>query len=115
MHAQEQLIKNQEQELEMRNAELIAEEEKQFQNYAKHVIQKASEAQRNTFLLHKATKKGAGGGLGPVFGGVRPSYLVQDDSGVQLPSYVCSRTQEIKEMNETHDILESKKRLGFTW
>ncbi|XP_060784831.1 cilia- and flagella- associated protein 210 [Neoarius graeffei] len=114
-HAQEQCMKNQEQEFEARNAELIAEDENQFQNYAKRVIEKTSEAQRNTSILQKATKKGIGGGLGPVFGGVRPSYLVQDQSGVQLPSYACSSTQGIKELNETTDIQESKKRLGFTW
>lgn len=108
-------MKNQEQEFEARNAELIAEDENQFQNYAKRVIEKTSEAQRNTSILQKATKKGIGGGLGPVFGGVRPSYLVQDQSGVQLPSYACSSTQGIKELNETTDIQESKKRLGFTW
>ncbi|KAK2849884.1 hypothetical protein Q7C36_008667 [Tachysurus vachellii] len=114
-HTQEQLMKNHEQEFEMRNAELIAEQEKEFQTYTKDVIQKASEAQRNTSLLHKASKKGIGGGLGPVFGGVRPSYLVQDLSGVQLPSYVRSSTQGIKELNETTDIQKSNKRLGFTW
>lgn len=108
-------MKNQEQEFEAWNAELIAEEENQFQNYAKHVIEKASEAQRNTSILHKATKKGVGGGLGPVFKGIRPSYLVQDQSGVQLPSYACSSAQGIKELSETTDIQESKKRLGFTW
>ncbi|KAB5577245.1 hypothetical protein PHYPO_G00207690 [Pangasianodon hypophthalmus] len=114
-HAQEQHLKNQEQEFEAKNAELIAEDENQFQNYAKHVIQKASEAQRNTSLLRKATKEGIGGGLGPVFRGIRPSYLVQDQSGVQLPSYACSTTQGIKELNETTDFQKSKKRLGFTW
>lgn len=108
-------MKNLEQEFEARNAELIAEDENQFQNYAKHVIQKASEARRNTSLLRKATKEGIGGGLGPVFRGVRPSYMVQDQSGVQLPSYACSSTQDIKELNETTDIQDSKKRLGFTW
>ncbi|MCJ8732728.1 hypothetical protein PDJAM_G00214750 [Pangasius djambal] len=114
-HAQGQCMKNQEQEFEAKNAELIAGDENQFQNYAKHVIQKASEAQRNTSLLHKATKEGIGGGLGPVFGGIRPSYLVQDQSGVQLPSYACSTTQGIKELNETTDFQKAKKRLGFTW
>lgn len=108
-------MKNKEEDLVARNAELIAEDENQFQNYAKHVIQKASKAQRNTSLLRRATKEGIGGGLGPVFSGVRPSYLVQDLSGVQLPSYVCSSTQGIKELNETTDIQDSKKRLGFTW
>lgn len=80
-----------------------------------HVIDTAAEAERNTHPLHKAAREGIGGGLGPIFGGVRPSYLVQDDTGVQMPSYVGSRTQDIKELNETTDIQQSKKRLGFTW
>lgn len=96
---------------EARNAGLIAEDENQFQNYAKHVLQKASEAQRNTFLLHKATKEGIGGGLGPVFRSVRPSYLVQDLSVVQLPSYARSNAQGIKELNEKTDIQDSKKQV----
>lgn len=108
-------MKKQDQEFEVRKAELIAEEENEFQKYAKGVIEKASEAQRNTTLLQKASKKGIGGGLGPAFGDVRPSYLVQDQSGVQLPSYVRSTTQGIKELYETTDIQESNKRLGFTW
>lgn len=108
-------MKKKEAEFVARNADLVAEDENQFQTYAKHVIQKASEAQRNTSLLRRATKEGIGGGLGPMFSGVRPSFLVQDQSGVQLPSYACRSTQGIKELNETTDIQDSKKRLGFTW
>ncbi|XP_072541167.1 cilia- and flagella- associated protein 210 [Salminus brasiliensis] len=103
------------QKFEASKAKLIAEEEKRFQQYAKHVIQTATAAQRNTYPLHKAAREGIGGGLGPVFGGVRPSYLVHDESGVQMPNYVSSTTQDIKELNETIDIHQSKKRLGFTW
>ncbi|KAI5107307.1 coiled-coil domain-containing protein 173 isoform X1 [Silurus meridionalis] len=114
-HAQEQSLKHQDQEFVVRNAELIAEEENQFQNYAKHVIQKASEAQRNISPLLKVTKEGIGGGRGPVFNGVRPSYQVLDQSGVQLPSYACRSAQLIKELHETPDIQKAKKRLGFTW
>lgn len=57
--------KNQEQEFNVRNAKLIAEEETQVQNYAEDVIQRANE-----------------------FG---QSYLVHDETGVLLPSYACSR------------------------
>ncbi|KAI4873058.1 hypothetical protein NFI96_025480 [Prochilodus magdalenae] len=114
-HGQDQRMKKEQQEFEASNAELLAEEENQFQQYAKHVIQTATEAQRNTYPLRKAAREGIGGGLGPVFGGVRPSYLVHDESGVQMPSYICSTTQDIKELNETVDIQQSKKRLGFTW
>ncbi|XP_050974507.1 cilia- and flagella- associated protein 210 [Labeo rohita] len=99
----------------VRNTALIVEEENQFQNYAKQVIETAGKAGRNTYPLLKAAREGIGGGLGPVFGGLRPSYLVHDESGVQMPSYVSGTTQNIKELNENPDIQQSKKRLGFTW
>ncbi|XP_062861990.1 cilia- and flagella- associated protein 210 [Trichomycterus rosablanca] len=114
-HVQEECRKKERQEYDVRNAELIAQEENQFQKYAQQVIQTASDAQRNTYPLRKAAKAGIGGGLGPVFGGVRPSYLVQDQTGVEMPSYVGGTTSEIKELNETSDIHQAKKRLGFTW
>ncbi|XP_029566959.1 coiled-coil domain-containing protein 173 isoform X2 [Salmo trutta] len=113
--AKEQHIRKQQQDFETKNAELIAVEEKQFQQYAKNVIDTATEAMRNIHPLRKAAREGIGGGLGPIFGGVRPSYLVQDDTGVQMPNYVGSRSQDVKELNETCDIQQSKKRLGFTW
>uniref|UniRef100_A0A8C7LR28 Cilia and flagella associated protein 210 n=1 Tax=Oncorhynchus mykiss TaxID=8022 RepID=A0A8C7LR28_ONCMY len=113
--AKEQHIRKQQQDFETKNAELIAVEEKQFQQYANNVIDTATEAKRNIHPLRKAAREGIGGGLGPIFGGVRPSYLVQDDTGVQMPNYVGSRSQDVKELNETRDIQQSKKRLGFTW
>lgn len=67
------------------------------------------------FPLCKAAREGIGGGLGPVFSGVRPSYLVQDSSGAQMPKYVSGATQNIKKLNEAVDIQEAKRRLGFTW
>ena len=99
----------------MKNTELIVAEGQQFQQYASQVIRAAAEGQRNLLPLHKAAREGLGGGLGPVFGGVQPSYLVQDDSGVEMPRYVCGTTQNIKELNETVDIEGARKRLGFTW
>ncbi|XP_076858787.1 cilia- and flagella- associated protein 210 [Brachyhypopomus gauderio] len=113
--AQDQRTKKEKEEFEARDAALVAEEENQFQQYAKHVIQTAGEAQKNTYALRKAAREGTGGGLGPICSGIGPSYLVQDESGVQMPNYVCSTTQGIKELNETVNIKESKKRLGFTW
>ncbi|KAM3861978.1 cilia- and flagella- associated protein 210 [Diretmus argenteus] len=108
-------LRREEQEFEAKNAELIAEEEKQFQQYTRNVIDAAAEAQRSVLPLRKAAREGIGGGLGPIFGGVRPSYLVQDNTGVQLPTYVCGTTQNIKELSEAVDIQDAKKRLGFTW
>ncbi|XP_002663472.1 cilia- and flagella- associated protein 210 isoform X1 [Danio rerio] len=113
--AKHQRTKKDQQEFVEKSNAFIIEEEKQFQTYAKQVIETAERAGRNTYPLIKAAREGIGGGLGPVFGGLRPSYLVHDESGVQMPSYLNSRTQNIKELNETSDIQQSKKRLGFTW
>ncbi|XP_026151094.1 coiled-coil domain-containing protein 173 [Mastacembelus armatus] len=110
-----QQLRRKELKFEAKNTELIAAEENQFQQYAQHIISTAAEAQRNVFPLCKAAREGIGGGLGPVFGGVRPSYLVQDHSGAQMPKYVTSTTQNIKKLNEAVDIQEAKRRLGFTW
>ncbi|KAG7315711.1 hypothetical protein KOW79_020577 [Hemibagrus wyckioides] len=108
-HAKKQLREKQKQECKVRNAQLIAEEEKQFQTYAKDVIETARKGQRNTSILHKASKVGIGGGRGPVFDGIRPSYQVQDESGAELPSYVPR-----KKLDVTTYMQESRKRLGFT-
>uniref|UniRef100_A0A8C1PC57 Trichohyalin-plectin-homology domain-containing protein n=1 Tax=Cyprinus carpio TaxID=7962 RepID=A0A8C1PC57_CYPCA len=113
-HARHHQTKKEEKDLAERNTALIVEEGNQFQKYAKQVFQTAGKAGRNTFPLMKAAREGIGGGLGPVFGGLRPSYLVHDESGVEMPSYVSGTTQNIKELNETPDIQQSKKRLGFT-
>lgn len=108
-------MKDDEQEFEAKNAKLSAEEELKFQQYSQHIIKAAAEAKRNLFPLYKATREGVGGGHGPVFSGVRPSYLVQDSSGAQMPRYVSITTESIRKLNEAGDIHEAKKRLGFTW
>ncbi|KAG5283659.1 hypothetical protein AALO_G00044540 [Alosa alosa] len=113
--AREQKLTKDLQTFEITNGLLVSEEERQFQQYAKRIIATAKEAGRDPGLLQRAAREGIGGGLGPIFGGVRPSYLVQDDTGVQMPSYVGAASQDIKELNETTDIQKAKKRLGFTW
>uniref|UniRef100_A0A3P9N694 Cilia and flagella associated protein 210 n=1 Tax=Poecilia reticulata TaxID=8081 RepID=A0A3P9N694_POERE len=102
-------------DFEATNAKLSAEEELRFQQYSQHIIKSAAEAKRNVIPLYKATREGAGGGHGPVFSGVRPSYLVQDSTGAQMPRYVSITTESIRKLNEAGDIHEAKKRLGFTW
>lgn len=114
-HAKNQQLKRDDHAFEAKNAEVIVEEEKQFQLYSQHVISSAAAARRNVFPLCKAAKEGIGAGLGPGFSGVRPSYLVQDSSGAQMPKYVSGATQNIKKLNEAVDIQEAKRRLGFTW
>ncbi|XP_035532491.1 coiled-coil domain-containing protein 173 [Morone saxatilis] len=110
-----QQLRRDEHEFEEKNSELIAEEENEFQQYSQHVIKAAAEAQRNVFPLRKAAREGIGGGFGPVFNGVRASYLVQDRTGAQMPKYVSGTTQNIKKLNEAEDIEDAKRRLGFTW
>uniref|UniRef100_A0A3P9N652 Cilia and flagella associated protein 210 n=1 Tax=Poecilia reticulata TaxID=8081 RepID=A0A3P9N652_POERE len=110
-----QQMRVEEREFEATNAKLSAEEELRFQQYSQHIIKSAAEAKRNVIPLYKATREGAGGGHGPVFSGVRPSYLVQDSTGAQMPRYVSITTESIRKLNEAGDIHEAKKRLGFTW
>lgn len=98
------------------NLELLQKEEQQFQEYAKKVIDHCEQGGRNTYPLRKAAKEGSGGGLGPVFpgkGGLRPSYMTQDKSGVQLPHYQRSTTEDIK--RQMFGKSDTKNRLGFVW
>lgn len=113
-----QAIEEQEEQLEMdrQNVEIINEEEEQFQEYARKVINHCERGGRNTHPLRQAAKEGSGGGLGPVFpgkGGVRPSYMTSDQSGVQLPYYQRDTTNSIK--NDINGDGISGKRLGFVW
>ncbi|XP_077978349.1 cilia- and flagella- associated protein 210-like [Glandiceps talaboti] len=98
-----------------RNVELLGLEEQQFQEYADKVITHCKRNGRNVYPLVKAAREGHGGGLGPVFegkGGIRPSYLVQDNSGVELPTYQKDSTEDVKSGQNSGD---SRKRLGFVW
>ncbi|XP_056391585.1 cilia- and flagella- associated protein 210 [Hyla sarda] len=100
------------------NEALISKEEEIFQEYAKQVIDSVTKADRNPLLLKKAAQKGTGGGRGPVYsdrGGIQPSYQVQDTSGVQLPTYQNETTQQIKEINDSGNVQQGKRRLGFTF
>ncbi|KAM4731502.1 LOW QUALITY PROTEIN: cilia- and flagella- associated protein 210 [Anableps anableps] len=110
-----QQMKEEEREFEAKNTKLSTEEEIKFQQYSQSIIRAAAEAKRNLFPLYKAAREGAGGGHGPVFSGVRPSYLVHDSTGAQMPRYVSITTESIRKLNEAGDIHEAKKRLGFTW
>lgn len=113
--ARQQQLKKEDLGFEVKNRDLVAEEEKHFQQYSRHVISAAAEVQRNIIPLCKAAREGIGGGHGPVFGGLRPSYLVQDCSGAQMPTYVSTHTQNIKTLHDVSDIQGAKKRLGFIW
>ncbi|XP_021094277.1 coiled-coil domain-containing protein 173 isoform X3 [Heterocephalus glaber] len=94
-----------------RTETLAAEKEKEFQDYAREVIELESEStSKYIYPLVKAVQEGPGGGRGPAFvdrGGLRPSYQANDFTGVQLPFY---SSQESK-----YNLQKSKGRLGFTW
>lgn len=99
---------------DMRNLELLAMEEAQFQEYAKQVIETAEKRGRNTYPLRAVAKPGAGGGHGPIFegkGGIRPSYMVSDATGYQLPHFDKESSKEIQEMQTG----PTNRRLGFVW
>ncbi|KAM4024838.1 cilia- and flagella- associated protein 210 isoform 1-T1 [Anomaloglossus baeobatrachus] len=101
-----------------KNEALITKEEEMFQEYAKRVIDSVTKAGGNPLPLKKAAHTGTGGGRGPVYcdrGGIRPSYQVQDTSGVQLPAYHNDNTQHIKEIYDSGDVQQGKRRLGFTF
>ncbi|XP_006902177.1 PREDICTED: coiled-coil domain-containing protein 173 [Elephantulus edwardii] len=91
---------------------IAAEKDKEFQNYAREVIESESQSTKKyIYPLVKAAQEGPGGGRGPVFGhryGLRPSYQVNDATGVQLPSYSSQGSK-------CNDFQKSKGRLGFTW
>ncbi|XP_006972456.1 cilia- and flagella- associated protein 210 isoform X1 [Peromyscus maniculatus bairdii] len=91
---------------------LAAEKEKEFQKYAREVIESESESTKKyTYPLVRAVEEGVGGGRGPPFegrGGIRPSYQTNDATGVQLPFYKSQRSKY-------NDFQKSKRRLGFTW
>ncbi|KAL4636186.1 coiled-coil domain-containing protein 173-like [Arapaima gigas] len=71
-----QCEKNQEMHFNTKNTDHFADEEEWFQIYAQEVINRAAEAGRNIYPLRKAARMGIGGGLGPIIGAMRPSYLV---------------------------------------
>ncbi|XP_038057279.1 coiled-coil domain-containing protein 173-like [Patiria miniata] len=116
---QEKTLKEEEEKLEMdkKNLELLAMEEQQFQEYAKKVIDHCEKGERNTYPLRKAAREGHGGGLGPVFegkGGIRPSYLVNDYTDVELPHYQRNSTDAVK-YSHAGNTSKTSKRLGFVW
>eukprot|EP00073_Rattus_norvegicus_P045031 XP_017447179.1 PREDICTED: coiled-coil domain-containing protein 173 isoform X2 [Rattus norvegicus] len=90
---------------------LAVEKEKEFEKYAREVINFESESTKKyTYPMVKAVQEGVGGGRGPPFvgrGGIRPSYQANDVTGVQLPFY--------NSQGSKYDFQKSKRRLGFTW
>ncbi|XP_047136823.1 cilia- and flagella- associated protein 210 isoform X1 [Hydra vulgaris] len=101
--------------LDKQYEESFIKEEELFQDYAQKVIEDAKNAGRNPINLIKAANEGSGGGRGPKFdnkSGLRPSYIVADATGVQLPHYF--KDPAVYNLSHGH-VGTSGKRLGFTW
>ncbi|XP_003386126.1 PREDICTED: coiled-coil domain-containing protein 173-like [Amphimedon queenslandica] len=108
----ERMEREEEKTHQQKNLSLLKVEENQFQEYAGQVIQETKERDLNTFPLKKASKRGSGGGHGPVFsakGEVRPSYQPCASPIVELPSYAS------KEVPLAWKPSNTKKRMGFNW
>lgn len=95
----------------------MVDEEAYFQQYAEKVLgeQKIKDPDGNHFPLIKAANEGPGGGRGPRFegrSGYRPSYLVCDSTGVQMPKYSQESAARSKILGKPG---HSFKRLGFNW
>lgn len=99
-------------EADKRSAQMVKEEEDEFQRYADAVIDLAQQRGRPVGPLIKAKNAGAGGGSGPIFEGksnLRPSYQANDAYGNQLPRFATGAAKKINESEDT------SKRLGFVW
>lgn len=113
------MVEKQQQEMlaeDEENMKLLALEERQFQEYAQRVIEHCEKGDRNVYPLRKAAQPGVGGGRGPLFigkGGIRPSFMVADQSGVQMPNYQRGTTDETK--RTIYGNGQTNKRLGFVW
>ena len=73
---------------------------------------------RNPYPMVKAARAGAGGGRGPRFsgvGGLKPSYMTCDETGVQMPNY--SQRKSTLELKKKFNLQgnKAKKRLGLIW
>ena len=102
-------------ELDAENSQHIREEEDTFQQYADKVIQDAKNNNRTLFPLLKAKNEGPGGGRGPKNpgnSGLRPSYIVEDATGVQLPHYM---KDEVTYRSVYGHVGRTANRLGFNW
>ena len=107
-----QVEKRNELDADKRSAQMVKEEEDEFQRYADAVIDLAKQRGRPVLPLQKAKNAGAGGGSGPIFEGksnLRPSYQANDAYGIQLPRFATGAAKEAASSSDT------SKRLGFVW
>ncbi|XP_061413344.1 cilia- and flagella- associated protein 210 [Lethenteron reissneri] len=95
--AAEEAARRESRSRERRDAELAAEEERRFQEYALRVIDAARTGGRNPLPLVRAA---AAGGQGPPLPG---------------RGAIRADAQEVKELYSSGDVAQDKKRLGFVW
>ncbi|XP_069637464.1 cilia- and flagella- associated protein 210 [Haliaeetus albicilla] len=75
--------------------------EREFQSYAKQVIESETKTTHHLYPLLKASKDGRGLGHGPFSRGregINTSFQAQDGAGGQLPCCSCTPAQEVKNM-----------------
>lgn len=111
--AKEKTLNDNDLEQERRNRELVVEDEKKFQDYARELIKSFKDRGKNTIPMERAAREGFGGGKGHMFPGrgpIRPSYMVADKSGVQLANTMRCETECMK---EKHGMDRTSRRLGF--
>ncbi|XP_040417821.1 coiled-coil domain-containing protein 173-like [Cygnus olor] len=103
--AEKQAKKQQEKQADLdynAQKQLIAlRREREFQNYAKQVIESESKTTHNLYPLLKASRDIRGLGCGPFFRGskgINLSFKVQDVAETQLPPCCCTTAQEDKNM-----------------
>ncbi|XP_077584722.1 cilia- and flagella- associated protein 210 [Stigmatopora nigra] len=102
-------IRQAEKEFQAKNMALLAEEELDFRQYSRTVVQEAALAERSVISLCKVLREGPAGA--PSFTGANPRYPIQDSNGAQMPKY-RSKSMHSHEVVDTE---KAKKRLGFMW
>ncbi|CAL9690273.1 unnamed protein product [Knipowitschia caucasica] len=82
-HSKQQRQKQDMKEFEVMNSQLHADEEFQFQLYAKDIINRAEDSKLYMVPLYKAAIEGIGG-PGPAYHEVSPSKEIQDNGAAQM-------------------------------
>ena len=109
---QDRLRKNYELDYKIRNQKLLANEDAQFKAYAEGIIGAGEKCRRNTVPIQKATSKGAEQGLGPIYGGLRATYLASGSE--PMPEYVSRTRKDTSQIFSSVD-KSSQGKLGFIW
>ncbi|XP_035250191.1 coiled-coil domain-containing protein 173-like [Anguilla anguilla] len=102
-------------DFEKKNAQLLAEEEEQFQQYTAEVIEAAAKTNRNTCALRKAARQTMVCGLGPITGGMRAGYLISSSpSHARVPNYIGTTNENIKRLYASTGA-QHDRRMDFIW